>query len=173
MTRLDRIDATDSDGKLRAVIETPQGSRFKLAFEPDEEIFRIATTLPAGMSFPFDFGFIPQTLAQDGDPLDVLILMDGPAPAGCTIPIRLLGVIEADQREDGRTVRNDRLIALGEGSTERGALHDLSDLDPALLKQVETFFETYNRLGGKTFRVRGHRGPRRARKIVDQAMTKA
>ena len=73
MTRLDRIDATDSDGKLRAVIETPQGSRFKLAFEPDEEIFRIATTLPAGMSFPFDFGFIPQTLAQDGDPLDVLI----------------------------------------------------------------------------------------------------
>jgi inorganic pyrophosphatase len=67
------------DGLLQVIIETPAGSRNKFAFDPDQKIFALKKVLPAGMSFPYDFGFLPQTLAPDGDPLDVLLLMDEPA----------------------------------------------------------------------------------------------
>ena len=122
------------------------------------------------MSMPFDFGFFPRTKAADGDPLDVLVLMDGPAYPGVVVAVRLLGVIEAEQSEDGgKPYRNDRLIAVAEGSTERGNLRRLSDLDETLLTQIETFFETYDRLTGKSFRPLGRRGERVARRILDAA----
>ena len=124
------------------------------------------------MSMPFDFGFIPRTKAADGDPLDVLVLMDGPAHPGVTVAIRLLGVIEAEQSEKAKPpIRNDRLIALAEGSTERGNLRRLSDLDDALITQIESFFETYDRLAGKQFRPIARRGPRVAAKLLDRAST--
>jgi inorganic pyrophosphatase len=172
MTRLDRIDPIGPEGNLRAVIETPQGSRHKLKFSPGVEGFEIDSTLPAGMSFPFDFGFFPQTKAADGDPLDVLVLMDGPAYPGTVVEVQLLGVMEADQtEEDGQTVRNDRLVALARGSTERGALHSLKDLDPTLIAQLESFFETYNRFEGKSFHPRSLHGPTRARRLMERART--
>jgi inorganic pyrophosphatase len=170
MKSLDRVDPTDDEGRLRAVLETPQGSRHKLKYDPDEGSFSIGSTLPAGMSMPFDFGFFPGTRAADGDPLDVLVLLDAPAWPGVTVAIRLLGVIEAEQSEDGgRPYRNDRLIAVAEGSTERGDLRRLSDLDDALLTQIETFFETYDRLTGKHFKPLARRGVRVARRLVDEA----
>jgi inorganic pyrophosphatase len=86
--------------------------------------------------------------------------------------VRLLGVIEADQSEQGgKTYRNDRLIAVAEGSTERGDLRRLSDLDDSLLTQIETFFETYDRLTGKAFRPIGRRGERVARRLLEAART--
>src|SRR3954452_1294293 len=121
MTPLHELAAQDDEGRLRAVIESPQGSRNKLKYDVKLGLFRVTQTLPAGSSFPFDFGFIPGTRGQDGDPIDVLVLMDGPAYPGCLLTITLLGVIEAEQREPGGPrLRNDRLIALAEGSTERG-----------------------------------------------------
>jgi inorganic pyrophosphatase len=170
MKSLDRVDPTDDEGRLRAVLETPQGSRHKLKYDPDEGSFSIGSTLPAGMSMPFDFGFFPGTRAADGDPLDVLVLLDAPAWPGVTVAIQLLGVIEAEQSENGgRPYRNDRLIAVAEGSTERGELRRLSDLDDALLTQIETFFETYGRLTGKHFKPLARRGVRVARRLVDEA----
>ncbi|HEY7132703.1 MAG TPA: inorganic diphosphatase [Candidatus Limnocylindrales bacterium] len=171
MTRLDRIDPFGDDGHVRAVIETPQGSRHKLKYEPTDQGFAIAATMPAGMSFPFDFGFFPRTKADDGDPLDVLVLMDGPAYPGTIVEARLLGVIEADQTEqDGTAVRNDRLVAVARGSTERGDLRSLKDVDPGLVSQLESFFETYNRFDGKGFRPRKVHGPIRARHLLDAAL---
>jgi inorganic pyrophosphatase len=67
----------------RAIIETPKGSRNKFDYDPETNLFMLAGLLPEGMMFPFDFGFIPSTLAEDGDPLDILVLMDAPAHAGC------------------------------------------------------------------------------------------
>lgn len=152
------------------MLETPQGSRHKLKYVAADSAFKLSTTLPAGMSMPFDFGFFPGTLAEDGDPLDVLVLMDGPAHPGVVVAVRLLGVIEAEQSErGGKPFRNDRLIAVAEGSAERGDLHRLSDLDDGLLTQIETFFETYDRLTGKSFRVIGRRGARVARRLLDGA----
>jgi inorganic pyrophosphatase len=172
LTSLDRLAPIDPDGQLRAVLESPQGSRHKLKYLPDEHAFRVSSTLPAGLSMPFDFGFFPGTQAQDGDPLDVLVLMDGPAYPGTLVAVRLLGVIEAEQSDgNGEPYRNDRLIAVAEGSTERGDLRHLSDLDDSLLTQIEAFFETYEKLTGKSFRPLGRRGERVARRLLDEAIS--
>src|ERR1051325_7710078 len=86
------------DGKLlNAIIETPRGSRNKYKYDERTGLFKISKVLPAGAAFPYDFGFIPNALAEDGDPLDVLILMDEPAYPGCLIPARAIGVLEAEQ----------------------------------------------------------------------------
>lgn len=174
MPRLDRLPPHDEEGRLRAVLETPQGSRNKLRYEPTPASFGIAHVLPAGQLFPFDFGFFPRTLAADGDPLDVLVLMDAPAYPGVTVAVRLLGVIEAEQRHGrGPWIRNDRLIAVAEGATERGDLRGLADLDGRLLDQIETFFVTYDRLTGRTLRPIGRRGRRTAAKLLAEASTRS
>jgi inorganic pyrophosphatase len=155
--------------KLRAVIETPQGSRNKLKFDHELGAFRISQSLPSGMSFPFDFGYFPDTHAEDGDPLDVLVLMDGPGYPGVYVDVRLLGVIEAEATEDGRTVRNDRLIAIAEGTHERGDLHDLADIDAGLRTEIRSWFETEHRLLGKEFRVLGEADARVAARLLKKA----
>ncbi len=156
----------DQKGRWRAVIESPQGSRNKLKFDRELGAFRVTESLPAGMSFPFDFGFIPGTRGGDGDPIDVLILMDAPAYPGTVVGVRLLGVIQAEQEDAGGMVRNDRLIALADGSTERGTPRRLKDLDPALIEQIEAFFVDCNRLRGTVFRPTRRRGRRAARRLL-------
>src|ERR1700744_5459285 len=94
-TALKPIDKRD--GLLQVIIETPAGSRNKFAFDPEQEIFALKKVLPAGMVFPYDFGFLPRTLAPDGDRIDVLLLMDEPAFPGCVVKARLIGVIEGEQ----------------------------------------------------------------------------
>ena len=86
-----------------------EGNKFK--YEEHVGLFRLSKVLPLGASFPYDLGFVPSTRADDGDALDVLVLMDAPAFTGCLVTVRMLGVIEAEQTEKGKTVRNDRLIA--------------------------------------------------------------
>jgi inorganic pyrophosphatase len=77
------LDADDHD-IIQVIIETPKGCRNKFAFDPKQKVFELTKVLPAGMAFPYDFGFIPSTLAEDGDPTDVLVLMDEPAfPVAC------------------------------------------------------------------------------------------
>lgn len=168
---LEGLPPRDDQGHWRAVIESPQGTRNKLKLDHALHAFRVTHSLPAGMTFPFDFGFIPGTRGQDGDPVDVLILMDAPAFPGAVVRIRLLGVIEALQVERGRSVRNDRLIALADGSTERGSPRRLRDLDEELLAQIETFFIDDNRYQGKRFRPLGRRGRGRARRIIERAIS--
>ena len=97
---------------VQVVIETPKGSRNKFAFDTDQHVFVLKKVLPEGMVFPHAFGFIPHTKAEDGDPTDILVLMDEPSFVGCVVPSRLVGVMEAEQTEDGKTQRNDRLIAV-------------------------------------------------------------
>ena len=101
------------DGIIQVIIETPKGSRNNFAFDGEQNIFTVKAVLPAGMSFPYDFGFLPRTLAPDGDPIDVLLLMDEPAFPGIAVRARLIGIIEGEQT-DGKKIRNDRLIAVAE-----------------------------------------------------------
>jgi inorganic pyrophosphatase len=77
----------------RAVIETPKNRRNKFDYDPESNLFKLAGLLPEGMMFPFDFGFIPSTLGEDGDPLDVMVIMDEPAHVGCLLDVRIIGVI--------------------------------------------------------------------------------
>src|ERR1044072_8151320 len=116
------------DDSLIVGIETPKGSQNKLAFEPRYRTFVLKGVLPAGAVFPFDFGFVPSTRGGDGDPLDVLVLMDAPVFPGCIVPSRLIGAIEAEQTEDGETERNDRLIAVAADSATHRSIRELNDL---------------------------------------------
>src|SRR6188474_1017734 len=143
------------DGRLIMVIETPKGSPNKLVFDPGYGTFVLKGALPAGAVFPFDFGFVPSTRADDGDPLDVLVLMDAPAFPGCIVPSRLVGVIEAEQTEDGKTKRNDRLLAVAANSAAHRSIHELHDLSADLVAQIEHFFVSYNEMKGKRFQAKG------------------
>jgi inorganic pyrophosphatase len=154
------------------VIETPKGSPNKLAFEPRYGAFVLKGVLPAGAVFPFDFGFVPSTRAEDGDPLDVLVLMDAPVYPGCVVPSRLIGVIEAEQTEEGETHRNDRLLAVAANSGVHRSVRQLSDLSQDLVAQIEHFFVSYNEMKGKRFEVTRRAGHRRAVAVVTAAMKK-
>ncbi|HET7898927.1 MAG TPA: inorganic diphosphatase, partial [Flavisolibacter sp.] len=95
------------------VIETPKGSRNKYAWNEKKEVFRLKKILPEGAVFPFDFGFFPKTKGEDGDPVDVLVIMDEPAYPGCVIECRIIGALKAKQTEKKKkAVENDRLIAV-------------------------------------------------------------
>ena len=89
----------DNQIVLDIIIETPKGSRNKIKYDAKSRKFKLSKILPEGMVFPYDFGFAPSTQAQDGDPLDVLVLTDEPLFPGCMVRCSLIGVIEAKQRE--------------------------------------------------------------------------
>ena len=96
------------EGVIHVIIETEKGSRNKFSFDEDLNVFRLKKVLPEGMSFPYDFGFIPSTRAEDGDPLDVLVLlMDEPGCTGCLVECRVIGAICGEQSENGKKIRND------------------------------------------------------------------
>ncbi|MBV8071247.1 MAG: inorganic diphosphatase [Acidobacteriaceae bacterium] len=154
------------NGTCRIVIETPKGRRNKFDYDPQLQAFTLGGLLPEGLSFPFDFGFVPSTKAEDGDPLDIMVLMDEPAHVGCVMDVRLIGVIEAQQTQDGRTTRNDRLIAVAVHSYNHQHLHSISDAQTPLVDQVAEFFVSYNKSRGKKFKVLGVHGPSRAIKHV-------
>jgi inorganic pyrophosphatase len=139
-------------GNLNVVIDTPKGSRNKYAFDFKINAYKLKTVLPQGTVFPFDFGSIPGTVAEDGDPLDVLILIDEPVFIGCLVETRLLGVIEAEQSEGGKTERNDRLIAVAAESHTNGDLKSLQKLNSKLIGEIEHFFVSYNDVRGKKFK---------------------
>lgn len=157
------------DGLLQVIIETPAGSRNKFAFDPDQKIFALKKVLPAGMSFPYDFGFVPQTLASDGDPLDVLLLMDEPAFPGCAVPARLIGVIEGEQVDGKKRIRNDRLVAVAEANHMYANVKKLGDLPGKWIKELQVFFVNYHNLEGKTYRLLGCKGTDAALKLIKDA----
>lgn len=155
---------------VEVVIETPAGSRNKYLHDEDRGIFRLHKLLPLGTTFPFDFGFVPETLAEDGDPVDVLVLSAEPLFPGCRVDVRLLGVIEARQSEKGgKTIRNDRLIGVPETKKIRPRERTLDDLPEAVLDQLEHFFVSYNRAEGRTFTPLARRGPEVALRLLEKA----
>jgi inorganic pyrophosphatase len=158
----------DSSSKLlEVVVDTPKGSPIKFKYDVAKRRYTIAHVLPPGMVFPFDFGSVPQTLADDGDPLDALILLETPTFAGCLVPVRLVGVLQAKQTQKGKTMRNDRLIGVAEESRTYRGIRRLDDVPDHLLRSIEHFFVSYNEERGRRFRVLGRFGPARARSLVD------
>jgi inorganic pyrophosphatase len=150
----------------RAIIETPRGCRNKFDYDPESGLFKLGGLLPEGMMFPFDFGFVPSTLGEDGDPLDIMVLMDAPAHVGCLIEVRIIGIISAQQVQDGKSETNDRLLGVAIHSYDHEDLETISDLSKTLLDQVEAFFVSYNQQRGKKFKVTGTGGPKKAIKFL-------
>jgi inorganic pyrophosphatase len=168
---LDKMDTNDAN--VEVVVETPKGSRNKYAFDPKRKIFTLKKVLPAGMSFPYDFGFVPSTRGGDGDPIDVLVLMDEPAFPGCVLNCRPIGVIEGEQVSDGQTQRNDRVVAVQEDNHSYAAIAHIDDLGKPFVRELGQFFTNYHELWGDTFTVLGVRGPRDARKCIDDGRRSA
>jgi inorganic pyrophosphatase len=158
---------------LRVVIETPKGSRNKFAFNVEQHTFELKKVLPAGMAFPYDFGFVPSTKADDGDPVDVLVLMDEPAFPGCVLLCRPIGVIEGEQFDKGdkkNKERNDRIIAVERDAHSWADIRTIADLGQEFCRELEEFFVNYHRLSREEYRVLGLKGPERARKLVKSGM---
>ena len=153
-------------GLCRAIIETPKNFRNKFDYDPESGLFRLGGLLPEGMMFPFDFGFLPSTLGQDGDPLDVLVLMDAPAHVGCLMDVRIIGIIEAEQTQEGKTESNNRLLGVAVHSYDHEDLKTIHDLGKTVLDQLESFFISYNKQRGKTFRVTDTAGPKKALRFL-------
>jgi inorganic pyrophosphatase len=161
------MKAWDSSSKLlHVVVDTPKGSPIKFKYDVASCAYTIAHVLPPGMVFPFDFGSVPQTLADDGDPLDALILLEAPTFPGCLVPVRLIGVLQGKQTQKGRTMRNDRLVGVAEESRTYREIRRLDDVPDHLLRSIEHFFVSYNEQRGRRFRVIGRFGPTRARRLV-------
>ena len=156
-TRLKPFDVDDKQ-LLRVVIETPKGSRNKFAFDPDQHVFELKKVLPAGMTFPYDFGFVPSTEA------------DEPAFPGCVLKCRAIGVIEGEQGDKKDKERNDRIVAIEQDAHSWEDIKAIDELGKQFVRELETFFVNYHQLSGKQYRVLGLKGPDQARKLVKSGM---
>jgi len=168
-----RVPAFADDEHCNVIIETPKGSRNKFDYDPELGLFRLGGVLPLGAVFPYDFGFVPGTRGGDGDPLDVLVLMDEPAFTGCLVVVRLLGALEAEQTESGATMRNDRLIAVAAASRNHREVGSLDQITANRIDEIEHFFVSYNQSKGKQWKPLGRSGPAQARRIVQAALQAA
>src|SRR5205085_8383588 len=127
-----------------AIVETPKGSRNKYAYDEKTDLIKLKKALPAGMVFPFDFGFIPSTIAEDGDPMDILVLTDAPTFPGCLVESKVLGIIKVEQEKKGEKVRNDRIIGVELNCRMYSSANNIDDLPDGLVKEIVNFFASYN-----------------------------
>lgn len=155
------------DFKVTAMVESPKGFNQKFDYDPKENRFRLSKILPAGLVFPFDFGMIPGTKGEDGDPLDIIVISESGTFPGCLIDCRLVGALRAEQTErDGKTMRNDRYIGVPGVSQLFSKVQTLADLPEAILDQLEHFFRNYNEQAGKKFKVTGRLTAAAAAKMI-------
>lgn len=154
----------------RVVVETPRGARSKFTYDPQLGAMRLKRRLPEGMAFPLDFGFVPGTQAADGDPIDVMVLMDEPTPPGIVLDVRLIGVIEAEQASAGQPLRrNDRLVAVCRLSRLHERVRQLHQLGAAFIDDLVAFWVNYNRLCDRSFEVLAVRDSAAAADLVRKA----
>jgi len=170
-TQLEPLSKKDT--VLQVVIETPKGSRNKFSFDPDQAIFALKKVLPAGMAFPYDFGFLPRTLAADGDPIDVLLLMDEPAFPGVLVPACLIGVIEGQQVDGKKRIRNDRLVAIAQANHMYANIRKLADLPEQFLRELQVFFVNFHKLEGKEYQLLGCKDTKEAMKLIEESQKAA
>jgi inorganic pyrophosphatase len=168
-----RLSPLDDAGQsiIQVIIETPKGSRNKYAFDPAQKVFELKKVLPAGMAFPYDFGFVPSTIAEDGDPIDVLVLMDEPAFAGCLLKCRIIGIIEGEQGKKKKDrQRNDRVVAVERENHSFASVRHVRDLGKKFVEELEDFFVNFHELLGKKYRILDVKGPAEARRRIEECM---
>jgi inorganic pyrophosphatase len=159
-------DTYSKEDNINVIIETPYKSRNKYAYDPESGFFKLKKVIPSGLEFPCDMGFISNTKGSDGDPLDVLILMDEITYPGCLIECRLLGVIKGTQHEKGKKIRNDRFIAVPAVMIEYDHLNNLKDLNENKLESLIRFLENYNANENKHFKIKEISDAKEAHKLL-------
>jgi len=147
------IPARGEDGSLNVVVETPRGSTAKFKYDERDGVMRLSRPLPAGLSYPYDWGFVPSTRAADGDALDAMVLWEGSSYPGVVIASRCVGVLRVEQKdpESGARQRNDRLLVVPVKRRD----DERPDLGPRLRAQLEQFFTAAVAFEGKEIRLLG------------------
>ena len=152
------------------IIETPKGSSEKFKYDKDLQLFRLLKILPSGLVFHFDFGFIPGTKGEDGDPLDVLVISEFKGFPGCVMDCRLIGCIEAEQLHGGTQLRNDRFLAVPEQSRVFENAISIEDIPFTLITEIESFFINYMHGEGKEFHLLGNLNASQANSLLNKVL---
>jgi len=168
----DALPTKDEDDNVLAVIEASADSRCKFKFEPKYGVFLLHSLLPTGTAFPHAFGFVPATLGEDGDPLDIVVLADEPPPVATIVPCRIIAILEAEQTEQGKTIRNDRLLGVAAKSERYAQCVKRKDIDATVLDRIADFFRFYHREQGKQFEPRGWKSSRKAHEALEAGRDK-
>ncbi len=155
---------------INTIVETPRGSRNKYNFEKVSCLFLLKKILPPGLCFPLDFGFIPHTMADDGDPMDVLVFMEEPGFPGCLVECRVIGIITAEQKENEKVIRNDRVLGVSAHSKQFENLKEISDVSKEFLDDIGRFFETYHQIEGSPWKVLEILNQEKAIKLIKKNM---
>jgi inorganic pyrophosphatase len=167
MTNLFKLPTFSDDGHLRVVVETPRGSQAKLDYDPKLKTFTLAKSLLTGLSYPYDWGFIPATRAEDGDPLDVMVIHDAGTFPGLVLTCKIIGVLQVEQHRKGKKAeRNDRVFAVPRDSHAEKDLSDVRDLTSAKREELEKFFIATDELEDKQLKILGWKGPKAARALA-------
>jgi inorganic pyrophosphatase len=163
------LPALTEDGDVHVVIETPRGSRAKFAYDPQLETFTLTKSLLVGLTYPHDWGFVPSTKADDGDPLDIMVVHDATTFPGLVLTCRVIGVLQIEQKSNGKTERNDRVFAVPRQSHAELGLRDVRELSKPIQEELEKFFIATDELEDKKLKIIGWKGPKAAVKLVKEA----
>jgi inorganic pyrophosphatase len=166
MTNFFKLPTWADKEHIHAVVETPRGSTCKLDFDAELKVFTLAKPLMTGLTYPYDWGFIPSTRADDGDPLDVLIIHDSQTYPGVVLRCKPIGVLEVLQRSKGKEERNDRIFAVPDRSPLEADLADVRHLPSRAVQELEQFFHATNALQDKELEFLGWRGPDHSVKLI-------
>jgi len=157
------------DGDVHVVVETPRGSRGKFAYDPELKAFALRKSLLTGLTYPHDWGFMPSTRADDGDPLDAMVIHDGATFPGVVLICRVIGILQIEQKIKNKSERNDRLFAVPLRSHSEKALKDVRDLTKPIQEELEKFFIATEELEEKKLRIIGWGGPQTALRAITHA----
>ena len=150
---------------VNAVIEIPREGINKYEYDKELHVFRLDRNLFSPVHYPGDYGFIPSTLGDDGDPLDVLVLVDAPSFPGCVLTVRPIGVLEMTDQGQG----DEKILAVGEANPRYNDVKNYTDVYPHVLKEITHFFSIYKDLEGKNVEVHGWKDLDHALTVIEKA----
>src|ERR1700740_1718007 len=169
MPNLINLPPFTADGDVYVVVETPRGSRAKFDYDPKLKTFTLSKSLLTGLTYPHDWGFVPSTKADDGDPLDVMVIHDAATFPGLVVTCRVIGILQIEQKSKNKSERNDRLFAVPRRSHSEEALEDVRDLTKPIQEELEKFFIATDELEGKKLDIIGWKGPKAAVQAIKGA----
>jgi len=152
---------------IYAVIENPKGTENKYEYDVRKKAIVLDRVLYSSVHYPGDYGFIPRTLDEDGDPLDVLVLVTNPTFPGCILAARPVGLLRMVDNER----RDDKILAVPTGDPRYAEYHDLHDLPEHTLKEIAYLFETYKVLEGKSVKILGWEDAKTAKAIIEECQS--
>ncbi len=150
---------------ISAVVEIPLGERNKYEYDKRLHVFRLDRTLYSPVHYPGDYGFIPSTLSCDGDPLDVLVLVDEPSFPGCLIEVRPVGLLEMEDQG----VKDEKILAVATYNPRYFEVHSYKDVYSHMLAEITHFFSIYKDLEGKRVHALGWHDADLARRVIMEA----